>query len=59
MFGDPVASAGTEYMVGALYAEVSTNASKPLGAVSIGAQESEAPRRAGRAVSLLCSTADI
>lgn len=31
MFGNPVASAGTEYTVGALYAEVSTNASKPLG----------------------------
>lgn len=59
MFRNPVASVGTEYMLGALYAKVSTNATKPLGAVSIEAQESEAPRRAGRAISLLCSSADV
>lgn len=46
-------------MLGALYAEVSTNATKPLGAVSIEVQESEAPRRAGRASSLMHSSADV
>lgn len=59
MFRNPFASAGTEYMLGALYAEVSTNATKPLGAVSIEVQESEAPRRAGRASSLMHSSADV
>lgn len=59
MFRNLAASPGTQYVLGALYAKVPTNAAGPAGAVSIGAQESEEPRRVRRDVSLMCASADM
>lgn len=56
MFRNLVASAGTEYMLGALYDKVSTDATKALGALPIEVQESEEPRRVGRDISFMCSS---
>lgn len=44
MFRNLAASAGTEYMFGALYTKISTNASGSLGAVFMDVHESKEPR---------------
>lgn len=50
MFRNLAASAGTEYMFGALHTKVSTNASGSLGAVSMDVHESKEPRMFGRTI---------